>query len=258
MNIKPVELEYEEIGQGMPVLLVHGFPLDRTIWNPVAQDLKDEARLIMPDLRGYGASPDANEIHSMRLLAEDLLALIDRLKLEKVTLVGHSMAGYAALAFAHAYPNRLAGLGLVATQADPDTPERRQARLLTARETKRRGVKYIADGMPSKLTHDPEIQKQLHEVIMKCRTAVLVNSLKGMAERSDANPWLEMISVPTVVIAGARDQLIPVERSQTMAQMLSKGWLVEIPEAGHMPMLETPQLVVDALRQLICHVGKHI
>jgi len=147
---------------------------------------------------------------------------------------------------------------LVATQADPDTPERRQARLLTARETKRRGVKYIADGMPSKLTHDPEIQKQLHEVIMKCRTAVLVNSLKGMAERSDANPWLEMISVPTVVIAGARDQLIPVERSQTMAQMLSKGWLVEIPEAGHMPMLETPQLVVDALRQLICHVGKHI
>lgn len=256
MNIKPVELEYEEIGKGTPVLLVHGFPLNRTIWTTVAEGLKEEVRVIMPDLRGYGSSPDANEIHTMRLLAEDLLALIDRLNLDKVTLVGHSMAGYAALAFAHAYPARLAGLGLVCTQADADTPERRQARLVTARETKRRGVKYIADGMPSKLTSDPEIQKHLHEIILNCRTTALVNSLKGMAERSDANPWLESISVPTVVIAGERDQLIPVARSQTMAQMLSKGWLVQIPEAGHMPMLETPKPVIDALKQLICHVGE--
>jgi pimeloyl-ACP methyl ester carboxylesterase len=256
MNIKPVELEYEEIGQGPPVLLVHGFPLDHTIWTQVAEGLKDEARVIMPDLRGYGASPDANEIHSMRLLAEDILALIDRLKLDSVTLVGHSMAGYVALAFAHAYPNRLAGLGLVATQADPDTLERRQARLVTARDTKRRGVKYIADGMPAKLTHDPELQVRLHEIIMKCHTASLVNSLKGMAERSDANPWLEMITVPTVVIAGVQDQLIPLQRSQTMAQMLSKGWLVEIPDAGHMPMLETPAVVISALQQLNCHVVK--
>jgi len=256
MNIKPVELEYEEIGKGTPVLLVHGFPLDRTIWAPVAEGLKDEVRVIMPDLRGYGSSPDANEIHTMRLLAEDLLALIDRLKLDKVTLVGHSMAGYAALAFAHAYPTRLAGLGLVCSQADADTPERRQARLVTARETKRRGVKYIADGMPSKLTSNPDIQKQLHDIILRCRTTALVNSLKGMAERSDANPWLETISIPSVVVAGGNDQLIPLARSQTMAQMLSKGWLVQIPEAGHMPMLETPRVVIDALKQLVCHVGE--
>ncbi|MFZ3078426.1 MAG: alpha/beta hydrolase [Bellilinea sp.] len=255
MNIKPVDLAYEEIGQGTPVLLVHGFPVDHTIWLQVAEGLKDEARVIMPDLRGFGDSPDSNEVFTMRLLAEDLLALIDRLKLEKVVLVGHSMAGYAALAFAHAYPNRLAGLGLVATQADADTPERRQARLVTARETKRRGVHYIADGMPSKLTQNVDIQQQLHEIIMKCRTASLVNALKGMADRSDANPWLAAIAVPTVVIAGRNDQTIPLQRSVTLAQMLSKGWLVEIPEAGHMPMLETPQEVISALRQLICHVA---
>jgi pimeloyl-ACP methyl ester carboxylesterase len=255
MNIKPVELAYEEIGQGTPVLLVHGFPLDHTIWLQVAEGLKDEARVIMPDLRGFGASPDSNEVFTMRLLAEDLLALIDRLKLEKVVLVGHSMAGYTALSFAHAYPNRLAGLGLVATQADADTPERRQARLVTARETKRRGVRYIADGMPSKLTLNVDIQKDLHASIMKSRTDSLVNALKGMADRSDANPWLAAITVPTVVIAGGKDQLIPPARSQTMAQILSKGWLVEIPEAGHMPMLENPTMVISALRQLICHVA---
>src|SRR3990170_6358119 len=181
MNIKPVELAYEEIGQGTPVLLVHGFPVDHTIWLQVAEGLKDEARVIMPDLRGFGDSPDSNEVFTMRLLAEDLLALIDRLKLEKVVLVGHSMAGYAVLAFAHAYPNRLAGLGLVATQADADSPERRQSRLVTAREAKRRGVGYVTSGMAAKLTQNETIQRQVKELMLNNRTGSLINSLKGMA-----------------------------------------------------------------------------
>jgi len=255
MNIKPVELSYEEIGQGTPVLLVHGFPLDRTIWAPVADGLKGEARVIMPDLRGHGKSPDTAEVYTMRLMAEDLVALLDRLELEKVVLVGHSMGGYVVLAFAHAYPNRLAGLGMVASQADADSPERRQGRLVTAREVKRRGVRYVADGMAPKLTLDIDLQKQLHELMMKNRTGSVINSLKGMAERSDANAWLPTVSVPGLVIAGGSDQIIPVSRGQSMAQMLSKGWLVEIPEAGHMPMMETPEKVVSALRQLICHVA---
>lgn len=255
MDLKPVDLFYEEIGQGMPVLLVHGYPLDHTIWISVAEGLKDEARFIMPDLRGFGESPETNDVYTMRLLAEDLRALIDRLGLERVILVGHSMGGYAALAFAHAYPSYLSGLGLVATQADADSPERRQARLVTAREVKRRGVAYVARGMQEKLTHDAVIQKQLYEIMLKNRTASVINSLKGMAERPDANPWLAAIKVPAVVLAGAQDQLIQMQRSRTMAQMLSKGWLVEIPDAGHMPMLESPDMVIESLKQLICHVG---
>lgn len=255
MNLKPVELAYSETGKGTPVVLVHGFPLDHTIWAPVAEGLRDEARVIMPDLRGQGKSPETNEVYTMRLLAEDILALLDRLKLEKVILVGHSMGGYVALAFAHAYPNRISGLGLIATQADSDAPERRQGRLVTAREIKRRGVRFVADGMASKLTQNPELQQQLHTLMLTTRPIAMMNSLKGMAERSDANPWLPAIAVPSVVIAGGSDQLINISRSQNLAQMLSKGWLVEIPEAGHMPMLETPDRVVVALRQLICHVA---
>lgn len=255
MNLKPVELSYTEMGQGTPVVLVHGFPLDHTIWMPVAEGLKDEARIIMPDLRGAGKSPETNETYTMRLLAEDILALIDRLKLEKVILVGHSMGGYVALAFAYAYPGRISGLGLIATQADADAPERRQGRLVTAREVKRRGVRFVADGMAPKLTHNEDLQKQLHSLMLASRPTAVMNSLKGMAERSDANAWLPTITIPSVVIAGGSDQLINISRSQNLAQMLSKGWLVEIPEAGHMPMLETPDRVVVALRQLICHVA---
>lgn len=255
MDLKPVDLFYEEIGQGMPVLLVHGYPLDHTIWIPVAEGLKNEARFIMPDLRGFGKSPETNDVYTMRLLAEDLRALIDRLGLERVILVGHSMGGYAALAFAHAYPSYLSGLGLVSTQADADSPERRQARLVTAREVKRRGAVYVARGMQEKLTHDAAIQKQLYEIMLKTPTNSVINSLKGMAERPDANPWLAAIKVPAVVLAGEQDQLIQMQRSQTLAQMLSKGWLVEIPGAGHVPMLESPDAVIESLKQLICHVG---
>lgn len=254
MDIKPVQLYYEEIGQGIPVVLVHGFPLDHTIWGPVAEGLKAEARVILPDLRGHGKSPHTEDVYTMRLLAEDLHALIERLGLEKVILVGHSMGGYAALAFANAYPATLSALGLVATQADPDSPEKRQGRLVSARETKRRGAGFIAHGMAAKLTNDPEIQKSMMDLMLTNRPGSLINSLNGMAERSDANLWLPSIKVPAVVIAGVKDSIVSLERARTMAQMLSKGWLVEVPEAGHMPMLEKPQAVIDALKQLICHV----
>lgn len=256
MELKPVDLFYEDIGQGIPVLLVHGYPLDHTIWAPVVEGLKDTARFILPDMRGYGKSPDTNEVHSMRLLAEDLRALIEKLGLEKVILVGHSMGGYVALSFAHAYPNYLSGLGLVATQADADSPEKRQSRLVTAREAKRRGAGYVTGGMPAKLTQNEAIQKQLNELMLNNRTGSLINSLKGMAERPDANPTLAAIKVPAVVIAGTQDQIIPLQLARTLAQMLSKGWLVEVADAGHMPMLENPTAVIDAVKQLICHVGE--
>lgn len=255
MDIKPVELFYEDIGQGVPVILVHGYPFDHTIWAPVVEELKDEARLILPDLRGFGKSPDTNETFTMRLMAEDLRALIDKLSLQQVILVGHSMGGYVALSFAHSYPTYLSGLGLVATQADADSPERRQSRLVTAREVKRRGMAYIAKALAPRLTQNETVQKQIYEVMMKGRVQSVINALKGMAERCDANAWLGSVKAPALVIAGNKDQLIPMQKSQTLAQMLFKGWLVEIPDAGHVPMLEAPTAVADALRQLIHHVS---
>jgi pimeloyl-ACP methyl ester carboxylesterase len=251
MELKPVELFYEEEGEGLPVVFLHGFPLNHSIWLPVVRLLAGQGRFILPDLRGYGQSPDGNEIHSMRLLVEDVLLLLDRLKIERVILVGHSMGGYVSLHFAHAYPNRLAGLGLVSTQADADTPERRQARLRTARDVRTKGIELIANGMPSKLTDRPELQAELAEMFRKVNPQSAIRSLKGMAERQDANPWLDEIHVPVLVVSGGQDLLIPAEKSQEMVAMLNKGWLIEIPEAGHLPMMEAPQRVADGISQLI-------
>ncbi|MEN4011042.1 MAG: alpha/beta hydrolase [Chloroflexota bacterium] len=252
MELKTVDLAVETHGEGVPLVLLHGFPLNRSIWKPIIPLLKEKARLILPDLRGYGESPKDIEEYSMRLLAADVVALLNRLQVDKVVLAGHSMGGYVALEFAHAYPNRLSGLALIASQADADSPERRQARLITAREVRRKGIKYIADGMPSKLTHDESIQQELKRIISSNPVRVIEAALKAMADRRDANPWLPGIKVPLVAVAGGKDQLIPVEKVTTLSKLAAKGWSVEIPEAGHMPMMEAPDQVGDALTQLIC------
>jgi len=251
MEINPVDLFYKEYGQGTPVIFLHGFPFDHSIWEPLVPLLSKDARMILPDLRGFGRSPVTEDIYSMRLLAEDILHLMDHLKIEKAVLVGHSMGGYVSLAFAHAYPGRLLGLGLVATQAAADGPERRQARYKTAEAVAHKGARVVASSMVSTLTPQKELLQPINELIMSAHPTGIVGALKGMAERHDLTGELANISVPAVVIAGSSDQLVPKERVETLAQMLPKGWLITIPNAGHMLMMEDPQAVVTPLRELI-------
>jgi len=251
MNLIPVQLYYEEYGKGFPVVFLHGYPFDHTIWEPLVPLISDKARLILPDLRGFGRSPVPDGVYSMRLLAEDVLNLMNTLKIEKAILVGHSMGGYVSLAFAQAYPHRLSGLGLVCTQAGADAPERRQARYQMAEEVSRKGVKVAAENMAPKVTSNPELAKSLQKLIMQNKPKGIIASLKGMAERPDALGWLSAISIPAVVLAGGADGFVSLERAHTMTQLLGKAWLVELPGVGHMPMLDAPQATADALNQLI-------
>lgn len=251
MTYLSVNLAYEEHGQGTPVVLVHGFPLNRSIWYPLLPLLEKKAHLILPDLRGSGETPAPVGMYTMRLMAEDLRALLDTLKIDKVVLAGHSMGGYVSLAFAQAYPHRLAGLALISTQAAADNPEARASREKTVEEVKRRGLKTLADGMAPRLTCQPALVEPLRKLIMKANPVGVIGSLKGMAERPNAQEWLPSITVPTVVIAGSEDALIPLDRPRLMTQLLGRAWLVEIANAGHMPMMEQPQVVANAILQLI-------
>ena len=250
MTYLTVDLAYEEHGQGTPVMLVHGYPLNRSIWYPLIPLLKEKARLVLPDLRGFGQSPVTDGTYSMRLLAEDLRVLLDRLEIEKVVLVGHSMGGYVSLAFAQAYPHRLAGLALVASQAAADNPETRASREKIAGVVKRKGLKPVAE-TTSRLTCQPDLVAPLTALVMKASRNGVIGALKGMAERPDAQEWLSTITVPTVVIAGCEDVIIPMERARLMTQLLGRAWLVEVEHAAHMPMMEQPQAVADAILQVI-------
>lgn len=256
MEMNPVDLYYEEHGQGTPVIFLHGFPFDHTIWEPLVPLIKDRARLILPDLRGFGKSPVTDGVYSMRLLAEDVMHLMDRLSIEQAVIVGHSMGGYAALSFAHSYPHHLLGMGLVSTQASADSPERRQSRYKAAESVKHKGAKVVASNMVNTLTHKAELIKPITEMILNTHPEAIVGALKGMAERPDLTGLLSDIHTPAVVLAGTADQILPLDRPTEMAQMLPKGWLVQVTGGGHMLMMEQPQVVADALCQLLSMVGK--
>jgi 3-oxoadipate enol-lactonase len=255
MDDNSVQLYFKETGEGPPMVLLHGFPLDHSIWEPVVPLLSEQARLILPDLRGHGRSPAPDGVYDMRTLADDILALMDSLQIERATLVGHSMGGYAALAFARAYPNRLAGLGFVASQAAGDNLEQRANRLKLARRVARSGVDFLAKDMAGKLTCKTELVEPLQELMAKTSKEGVIGALKGMADRPDSTEYLNRIVVPAVVIAGTEDAVIPFERAETMAQLLGRAWLVEVPDAAHMPMMESPEVVANSLRELILAVA---
>jgi 3-oxoadipate enol-lactonase len=251
MDSSTVGLNYTEVGSGIPLVLVHGFPLDQTTWNDVAAILAPGIRVILPDLRGYGQSPVTDGVYSMGLLAHDLVGLLDHLNLGKVVLAGHSMGGYVSLAFAQTFPERLAGLALVATQAAADPPERRDGRLQLADEVEKRGSIAVVEASLSRYSPDPNVLERTKEVMLKADPLAVAGSLRGMAERLDMTDLLTKVSIPSLVIAGEADELIPAQKSKEMIALLPKGRLVVVPGGGHMLMMESPQTVAQALTTLV-------
>lgn len=247
----PIELSYESMGKGDAIVLVHGYPLDRSIWDAVAVDLSKDARVILPDLRGFGRSPITEGIYTMRLLADDLAELLSKLGLRRVVLVGHSMGGYVCLAFARAYPERVAGLALVASQAAADLPEKRQDRYKLAEEVKRKGARVVIETGLARYSPDPRVLERTRELMERASPVAIAGALKGMAERSESYDVLDNLPAPVCLIAGEQDALIPVDRAEEAVRMLQRGWLVRIPGGGHMPMWEHPETVAAALRELM-------
>ncbi len=246
-----IQLYVEEAGQGTPMVLLHGFPLDHSIWQPLVPLLQNKSRLIMPDLRGFGRSPAPDGVYTMREMADDVLALLDRLKIEHAIIVGHSMGGYVTLAFAHAYPQRVSGLGFVSTHAAADLPETHASRLKNARKVARAGVDFLAKDMSQKITARPELVEPVRQIMEKACKQAVIGSLKGMAERPDSTSILSSMRAPAVVIHGIDDKFVSLEKAQDMAQFLPRAWLVQVPNAGHLPMMSAPDVVASALSELI-------
>ncbi len=255
-NVNGIELAYERRGkgrhpepvEGAPLILLHGHPLDHTIWEALAPLLEDDFDLILPDLRGFGQSAAPRTSYLLTDMAADLLALMDALGLERAVLAGHSMGGYIALAFARAWPQRLAGLALVASHVFADPPDRRAARYRDAAEIETHGPGLLAETFPPKLTPDPRLQARLREIIARQDPWGVAQSLRAMAERPDASAWLAEFGFPMVVIHGAADALVPLERARQAKALAPQIHLVELAEAAHLPMLEAPAATAQALR----------
>jgi len=251
VNINGIEIAYIRKGSGKPLVLVHGYPLDHTIWNEILPLLESDFDVILPDLRGFGQSTTVESQYTIADMAEDVAGLLDQLGIEKSAIVGHSMGGYVSLAFARAHPERVAGLGLVASQAPADPPERKQGRYEAAEEIVKTGVQPVAEGMPAKLTPDERVQAFVRGLIAAQHPAGLAGALKAMAERDDSSSILSSFQFPVVVVHGDVDELIPVQRAREVKAAIPNATLMELPGGGHMPMLEDPQATAAALKYLL-------
>lgn len=190
----------------------------------------------------------------MSLLAEDIVHILDFLKINKAIVCGHSMGGYIALAIAEKFPERLAGLGLIATHANADSEEKRSGRYALAEEVKNKGSVVLAENLAPLLTHDEDIMKTAFDLLAKTPSRGIIGALEGMAARPDRATLLADIEVPALVVAGEDDQIMDLETARQMANTLQNGRFLPIPGAGHMPMLEKPDVLGQGLVSLIHQV----
>jgi 3-oxoadipate enol-lactonase len=213
--------------------------------------LENDFDLLLPDLRGFGESQPAETDFAMSDFAADLAGLLDQLKIEQAAVVGHSMGGYVALAFVRAYPERLLGLGLVSSQALADTPENKAGRYKQAEAILADGVRDVAESMSGKLTARPALQIWLKELILRQPAGGLAGALRAMAGRPDSTLLLSGFDLPLVLVHGLDDAMIPIERARSVKAVVPGARLTEIPDAGHMPMMEAPQKTAEALKALL-------
>jgi pimeloyl-ACP methyl ester carboxylesterase len=255
--VRGLRLHYREWGQGLPVLLLHGFPLSSQLWEDVAVRLEDGFRVVAPDLRGHGDSEAPPGPYSMDALAEDVVGLADALGLDRFVLGGHSMGGYVAFRVADRWPQRLAGLVLVATRAEPDTEEAKARRQMGIERIRREGGEaFLQDFLPNLVsehtrTHRPAVLARVWELARRLPDHVLVACLEGMMARPDSRPLLARLDLPALVVAGEQDAVVPLASAQAMAQALPRGRLVVATGAGHLPSMEAPELVASALRDFL-------
>lgn len=250
INVNGIRLAYERRGTGSPLVLLHGYPLDHHLWDEVVPLLQDTFDLIVPDLRGFGESSTVDSFYTMEDIASDIAALLDHLEIEKTAMVGHSMGGYVALAFARLYPERITGLGLVSTQVLADAPDRRDGRYKSAAEVADKGIASVVAAMTPKFTSDARLQEFARQSMEQQQPAAYIGALKAMAERVDSTPLLSSLTVPVVIVHGDADSLIPIDRAREVKAALPNAHLVEIGGAGHMPMMEAKERTAQALKLL--------
>jgi len=249
-SVNGVRIAYSRSGSGKPLVLIHGFPFDSSIWDEVVPLLEGSFDLIRPDVRGFGESTTVGTVYSITDMADDIAGLIDSMDLEKVVVAGHSMGGYVALAFAKKYPSRVSGLALISSQARADTPERREGRYKEAKEVEKNGTGFIVDGMIAKLSSNERVQNSLRNVMSKQKIPGVIGALKAMAEREDTTEMIAPIKYPLVLIHGGADVLIPIDRAQEIRAILPSSHMIELPGVCHMPMLESPEGTAKALKLL--------
>ena len=242
--------DHHDAGSGDCVVLIHGHPFDRTLWDPQGPALRDSFRVLVPDLRGFGRSPVTPGRVTMRELAADIEELLDGLGIARAALVGLSMGGLVTMELAIARPERYWAIALVATTAEPPSPDERGVRYARAEAIERDGIGVLVDYMHAGLygpACPPAVRARVDAMMAAAPPAGAAAALRGRAERPDYRPLLARLDVPALVLAGTADPWSTKAVTDEIAASLRRPELVVIDGVGHLPNLEAETEFNDTL-----------
>ena len=253
--VNGINIAYDDHGIGQPLLFLHAFPLNRSMWSGELTALLPEGhfRLVALDWRGFGESDITTGISTMEQFADDVAGLMDALGMPNAILCGLSMGGHAAFAFLRKYPQRLKGLILADTRPGSDTDEAKANRENVAQLAETGGPGAIADLQLPRLIsdetrqHHPEVEARIRRMIEAVTPQGIAAASRGMAQRADSTDLLASIACPTLVIVGEYDVLTPPTVVQDYAAQIADAQYIVIPNAGHLSNLEQPESFHQAI-----------
>ncbi|UAY51745.1 alpha/beta fold hydrolase [Ferruginibacter albus] len=257
---KEKAVAYEISGQGLPVVLIHGFPETGELWHYQKDFLAQQCQVIIPDLPGSGASPYNDQLSTIDDYAEAIKAITDNEKLDRVVLIGHSMGGYISLAFAEKYPQLIKGIGLFHSTALADTEEKKQARLKGIEFITNNGAfPFVKTSVPNSFSADFKDQhahevEALIEAGKKFQPEALIQYYRAMIARPDRTSVLKACNVPVLFVIGEQDTIIPMQTVLPQTYLPSLSHIHILQNSAHMGMWEEThkanQILLDFLESL--------
>jgi pimeloyl-ACP methyl ester carboxylesterase len=264
ITINNLTVSYSDHGpDDAPVIIfIHGFPLNKSMWDRQVEALKENYRVIAYDIRGHGNSDPGIDEFFIELFVNDLLRFMEKLGIEKSILCGLSLGGYIALNAVLKYPDRFDGLILNDTQCIADTSEIKENRCLAIISIMKNGVEQYADEIIENLFARESFTKNKNEIIAVKEMIIgtpkqsLCNTLHALAERKETCDQLPEINIPVLIMVGKEDKITPIAAARQMHEKILNSKLQIIQHAGHLSNLENPTAFTTHLVKFLELVGK--
>lgn len=259
--VNGISISYDDSGEGtVPIVFIHGFPFDRTMWEPQTAVLKNKNRVIQYDLRGFGESGSSEAEPSIDLHADDLIGFMDALNIHQCIVCGLSMGGYIALNAVRRYADRFQAVILCDTQCIADTSEAKEKRYQSIEALNAGGLNDFAESFVKKVFSTQSVEsktecvQEIKNTILHTKLETLTASLVALAQRHETCSTLHDITIPALILCGKEDSVTPVKQSEFLVASLPAAQLHILENAGHLSNLEQPEAFNEHMQSFINQV----